>query len=107
MVSDHLGNPEFEYFFADNGAKLGMTWRRLKSWSKSFMGRKAGKQPRRELYLRTLANLTSPSEVRSILQAGTAAAGAAQQPADHRHFAQPGGAGERAARGPGVPGTHG
>lgn len=34
------------------------------------MGRKAGKQPQRELYLRTLANLTSPSEVRSILQIG-------------------------------------
>jgi hypothetical protein len=47
-----------------------MAWRRLKTWSKSFMGRKNGQQPERSLYLRTLANLTSPSEVRSILQIG-------------------------------------
>ena len=72
-VSDFLGYPEFEYYFVDDGARLGMTWRRLKSWSKSFMGRKAGRQPQRELYLRTLANLTSPSEVRSILQIGNQA----------------------------------
>jgi predicted ATPase len=86
-VSDHLGNPEFEYFFADGGVKLGMTWRRLKSWSKSFMGRKAGKQPQRELYLRTLANLTSPSEVRSILQIGTQAFGQTDLDADLIAFA--------------------
>ncbi len=70
-VSDHLGNPEFEYYFVEQGGRLGMTWRRLKSWGKSFMGRKAGRQPQRALYLRTLANLTSPSEVRSILQIGS------------------------------------
>jgi predicted ATPase len=67
-VSDYQGNPEFEYYFLDNDNRLGMTWRRLKSWSKSYMGRKKASQPKRELYLRTLANLTSPSEVRSILQ---------------------------------------
>ena len=32
------------------------------------MGRKGGKQPEREIYLRTLANLTNPSEVRGVLQ---------------------------------------
>lgn len=72
-VSDRLGNPSFEYYFVDSGSRVGMTWRRLKSWSKSFMGRKGGRQPQRELYLRTLANLTSPSEVRSILQIGNQA----------------------------------
>ena len=69
-VSDVPGNPSFEYYFVDNGQRLSMAWRRLKSWSKSFMGRKNGRQPERSLYLRTLANLTSPSEVRSILQIG-------------------------------------
>lgn len=69
-VSDKLGSPSFEYYFVDGGSRVGMTWRRLKSWSKSFMGRKGGRQPQRDLYLRTLANLTSPSEVRSILQIG-------------------------------------
>lgn len=72
-VSDIQGTPSFEYHFFDNGQRLGMAWRRLKSWSKSFMGRKNGRQPERELYLRTLANLTSPSEVRSILQIGNQA----------------------------------
>lgn len=72
-VSDQLGNPSFEYYFVDKGNRIGMVWRRLKSWSKSFMGRKAGRQPQRDLYLRTLANLTSPSEVRSILQIGNQA----------------------------------
>ncbi len=32
------------------------------------MGRKGGKQPKRELHLRTLTNFTSPAEVRSFLQ---------------------------------------
>ena len=32
------------------------------------MGRRGGVQPERQLYLRTLANLTNPSEVRSFLQ---------------------------------------
>lgn len=73
QVSDSLGKPSFEYFFVDEGARLGMSWRRLKSWSKSFMGRKGGEQPQRDLYLRTLANLTSPSEVRSFLQIGNQA----------------------------------
>lgn len=73
QVSDSLGSPSFEYYFIDQGSRAGMTWRRLKSWSKSFMGRKGGEQPKRELYLRTLANLTSPSEVRSFLQIGNQA----------------------------------
>jgi len=72
-VCDVQGNPSFEYYFFDNGQRWGMTWRRLKAWSKSFMGRKNGHQPERSLYLRTLANLTSPSEVRSILQIGNQA----------------------------------
>ena len=47
-----------------------MAWKRGKSWNRSFMGRKGGRQPERSLYLRTLANLTNPSEVRGVLQIG-------------------------------------
>jgi predicted ATPase len=86
-VSDQLGSPSFEYSFVDGGNRSGMTWRRLKSWSKSFMGRKGGAQPQREIYLRTLANLTSPSEVRSILQIGNQAFSKADLDADLIAFA--------------------
>jgi len=86
-VSDHLGNPAFEYYFVESGSKQSMTWRRLKSWSKSFMGRKGGQQPKRNIYLRTLANLTSPSEVRSILQIGSQAFEQADLDADLIAFA--------------------
>ena len=70
-LQDRLQNPSFEYFFVGQKQDIGMVWRRGKSWSKSFMGRKAAQQPQRALYLRTLANPTSPSEVRSILQIGS------------------------------------
>jgi predicted ATPase len=70
-LQDHFDSPSFEYFFAEGAGRLAMLWRRGKSWSKSFLGRKDVSQPKRALYLRTLANLTSPSEVRSILQIGS------------------------------------
>lgn len=86
-VSDIPGTPSFEYYFVDHGQRMGMAWRRLKSWSKSFMGRKNGRQPERPLYLRTLANLTSPSEVRSILQIGNQAFDSSDIDADLIAFA--------------------
>ncbi len=45
-----------------------MRWAKGKSWNKSYMGQKNSRQPKVAIYLRTLANLTSPSEVRSVLQ---------------------------------------
>lgn len=86
-VSDLQVTPSFEYYFVDHGQRIGMAWRRLKSWGKSFMGRKNGKQPQRPLYLRTLANLTSPSEVRSILQIGNQAFDSSDIDADLIAFA--------------------
>jgi predicted ATPase len=70
-ISDRLEAPSFEYSYYNNNSRLGMVWRRGKTWNKSFLGRKNAEQPRRTLYLRTLANLASPSEVRSILQIGS------------------------------------
>ena len=44
-----------------------MRWRRSKGWNRSFLGRKNAVQPERLLYLRTLSNLSTPSEVRGVL----------------------------------------
>jgi len=59
---------ELEFHYLDKGERSSMKWRRGRSWGRSYMGRKGGQQPERDLYMRTLANLTNPSEVRSILQ---------------------------------------
>lgn len=44
-----------------------MRWRRAKGWSRSFLGRQNASQPERPVYLRTLSNLSNPSEVRGVL----------------------------------------
>ncbi|MEM9423717.1 MAG: AAA family ATPase, partial [Spirochaetota bacterium] len=70
-ITDDLGKPELEYYYIIGTDRLSMKWgNTAKSWSRSFMGRKSGAQPERTVYLRTLANMTNPSEVRSILQLG-------------------------------------
>ena len=56
---------EFTYLTLDG--PLSMRWRRGKGWNRSFLGRKNASQPERQLYLRTLSNLSNPSEVRSVL----------------------------------------
>ena len=56
---------DFNYLTLDG--PLSMRWRRAKGWNRSFLGRKNASQPERELYLRTLSNLSNPSEVRSVL----------------------------------------
>ena len=67
-LSDPTEKTELAFSYLHNGERLSMAWRRGKSWNRSFMGRKGSKQPEREIYLRTLANLTNPSEVRGALQ---------------------------------------
>ena len=56
---------DFEY--STPQGRRSMRWRRSKSWNRSFFGRKNAEQPERSVYLRTLANLTNPSEVRGVL----------------------------------------
>ena len=56
---------EFDYSTPDGG--MAMRWRRSKGWNRSFLGRKGAVQPERPLYLRTLSNLSNPSEVRGVL----------------------------------------
>ena len=67
-LSDQTDRTELAFSYLHDGERLSMAWRRGKSWTRSYMGRKGGRQPERELYLRTLANLTNPSEVRGVLQ---------------------------------------
>ena len=62
--SDAAPETELDFHYLHRGDRHSMLWKRGKSW------RPSGSLPEREVYLRTLANLTSPSEVRSILQLG-------------------------------------
>ena len=56
---------DFNYLTLDG--PLSMRWRRAKGWNRSFFGRKNASQPERQVYLRTLSNLSNPSEVRGFL----------------------------------------
>ena len=56
---------DFEYSTPDG--RRSMRWRHVKGWNRSFFGRKNAAQPERPLYLRTLSNLSNPSEVRGVL----------------------------------------
>lgn len=67
-LSDPSGKTELEFYYLHKGERTAMAWRRNKSWSRSYMGRPKGAQPERDLYLRTLANLSNPSEARGLLQ---------------------------------------
>lgn len=67
-LSDAVETTELEFDYVQDGESYSMSWKRGKSWNRTFMGRRGGRQPTRALYLRTLANLTNPSEVRGLLQ---------------------------------------
>ena len=54
---------QFEYTTPE-GRRSMRRWRRGKRWEKS---RKKASQPERQLYLRTLSNLSNPSDVRGVL----------------------------------------
>ena len=56
---------QFDYSTSDG--RLAMQWQRNKGWGRNFLGRKKAKQPERQVYLRTLSNLSNPSEVRGVL----------------------------------------
>ena len=66
--SDSPGTIEIAFDYFIDGQSQQMRWRRKKSWNRS--GIAGGKSPERTVYLRTLTNLTNPSEVRNLLQLG-------------------------------------
>lgn len=67
-MADTAQSTELEFHYLDRGERRSMVWRRHKSWRRRFVGGTGTGQPERAVYLRTLANLTNPSEVPSILQ---------------------------------------
>ncbi len=64
---DDRGEVVIEFEYSTPRGRRSMRWRRSKSWNRSYFGRKGARQPERSVYLRTLANLTNPSEVRGVL----------------------------------------
>lgn len=64
---DDRGEVVMDFEYSTPEGRRSMRWRRLKSWNRSYFGRKRARQPQRPVYLRTLANLTNPSEVRGVL----------------------------------------
>ena len=70
VSSDATQPTEIEFHYLHHGERLSMVWKRGRTWKRSFTSRTGDSQPVRQVYLRTLANLTSPAEVRSILQLG-------------------------------------
>ena len=56
-----------DFDYATPAGRQSMRWRRSKGWNRSFLGRKNASQPERPVYLRTLSNLSNPSEVRGVL----------------------------------------
>lgn len=79
---------EFEY--ATPEGRRSMRWKRGKSWNRSYMGRRNGAQPERQVYLRTLSNMSNPSEVRGVLSMSRLAARPEETPltASQIEFAQ-------------------
>lgn len=67
-IFDQDTKTSLEYYFRESSDKFSMVWKRGKSWNKSFKGLIGGEQPSRDVYLRTLSNLTSPGEIRSFLK---------------------------------------
>ena len=64
---DDKGEIVIEFDYSTPDGRRSMRWRRSKGWNRSFLGRKNASQPERPLYLRTLSNLSNPSEVRGVL----------------------------------------
>ena len=68
-LSDTKERTKLEYDYLHGGKRLSMSWQWRKYWKSSAVSsdRTKTEQPERNLYLRTLANLTNPSEVRGVL----------------------------------------
>ena len=64
---DERGQITLEYGYSTPTGLQLMRWKRVKGWNRSYFGKKNARQPERNVYLRTLSNLSSPSEVRGVL----------------------------------------
>jgi len=71
IPSDNRNSASLEFYYINAGQRYQMKYSRGKSsWNRSYMGLAKGSQPERTVYLRTVANLSNPSEIRSVLQFG-------------------------------------
>jgi predicted ATPase len=72
LPSDQAGETSFEFSYIERGSRKRMKWSRgaAGKWNKSFFGAKGGAQPQRLVYIRTLASLSNPTELRSLLTMG-------------------------------------
>ena len=68
ILQDSTLPTAFEFYYNIGKKKQAMRWAKGATWNKSYMGHKNSRQPKTHVYLRTLSNLSSPSEVRSVLQ---------------------------------------
>ena len=65
---DILRRITLEFNYQTPEGMRSMRWRYYhKRWNRSFFGRQNASQPERPVYLRTLSNLSNPSEVRGVL----------------------------------------
>ena len=69
VSSDGRRPTTIEFHYRHRGEPVSMTWTRGRSWKRGFPNGD-GRQPERPVHLRTLANLTNPSEVRGVLRLG-------------------------------------
>ena len=65
--ADDKSEVTIDYDYATPEGYRAMRWRRAKGWTRSFPGRRKIAKPERSVYLRTLSNLSNPSEVRGVL----------------------------------------
>ena len=66
-LKDHRDQVLLRFEYSTPDGRRSMQWKRGKGWNRSFLGRKHARQPERPVYLRTLSNLSNPSEVRGVL----------------------------------------
>ena len=77
---DDPGEITLDFDYSTPEGRHAMRWRRSKGWNRSYFGRKNGSQPQRMVYLRTLSNLSNPSEVRGVLGMSRLAAAPREKP---------------------------
>lgn len=70
-VGDRPADATIEFSYIAGGCRQQMVYHRGGAkWNRSFKGRAGAVQPRRRVFIRTLANLANPSEIRAYLQMG-------------------------------------
>ena len=86
-LADPVDPTELEFYYLHDAERLSMVWRRNKSWTRSFMGRRGGRQPQRPLYLRRFSGRACSQAERLTRRTGTGAAEVTDLPPELLIFA--------------------